>query len=160
VEASGSIEKSWSISNQLLELQCLVPGDMALNMPWSLFGNYDSGPVFVAGFVLGGLTCLMCRFAVDFACHLRKHGIQDEKALNVDAAEKGGLELERRISLDEDLFSLEKRAFFNQVCNVPRQQPHHSACQRENLGKYLRAESINSTVNADRIAVVALCMSS
>jgi len=103
-----------------------------------MFRNDGSGPVFVAGFVLGSLACLMCRFAIDFAHHLRKHGIQDEKVLNVDAAEKGGLEVGRRISLDEDLFSLEKRAFFNQVCNVPRRQPHHSASTRK-LRRYLRA---------------------
>jgi hypothetical protein len=114
----------------LLKLQRPAPDAMAMNMHWSVFRNYDSGPAFVAGFVLGSLACLICRFAIDFACHLRKHGMQDEKALNVDAAEKGGLEIGRRISLDEDLFSLEKRAFFNQVCNVPRRQPHHSALTR------------------------------
>lgn len=92
-----------------------------------MFRNYDSGPAFVAGFILGILACLICRFAGDFARHLRKHGIHDEKALNVDAAEKGGLEMGRRVSLDEDLFSLEKRAFFNQVC---QRQPHHSASTR------------------------------
>jgi hypothetical protein len=116
--------------NQLLELQRPASAAMALNIPSSMFRNDGSGPVFVAGFVLGSLACLMCRFAIDFAHHLRKHGIQDEKALNVDAAEKGGLEIGRRISLDEELFSLEKRAFFNQVCNVPRRQPHHSVSTR------------------------------
>jgi hypothetical protein len=116
--------------NELLELQRPASTAMALNIPWSMFRSDGSGPVFVAGFILGSLACLMCRFAIGFAHHLRKHGIQDEKALNVDAAEKGGLEVGRRISLDEDLFSLEKRAFFNQVCNVLRRQPHHSASTR------------------------------
>jgi hypothetical protein len=125
---------------------------MALNIPWSVFRNDGSGPVFAAGFVLGSLACLMCRFVVDFAHHLRKHGIQDEKALNVDAAEKGGLEMGRRILLDEDLFSLEKRAFFNQVCLTILRQRETS--------KILPSSSINSTVNANRIAVVALRMPS
>jgi hypothetical protein len=107
-----------NISNQLLELQRPASAAMALNMSWGMFRNDGSGPVFVAGFVLGSVACLICRFAIDFAHHLRKHGIQDEKALNMDAAEKGGLEVGRRIALGEDLFSLEKRAFFNQVCNV------------------------------------------
>jgi hypothetical protein len=116
--------------NQLLELERPASAAMALNIPWSTFRNDNSGRVFVAGFVLGGLACLLCRFVIDFARHLRKHGIQDEKGLNMDAAEKGGLEMGRRILLDEDLFSLERRAFFNQVCNVPRRQPHRSAATR------------------------------
>jgi len=132
---------------------------MALNIPWSMFRNDGSGPVFVAGFVLGSLACLMCRFAIDFAHRLRKHGIQDEKALNVDAAEKGGLEIGRRISLDEDLFSLEKRAFFNQVCNVPR-GGSLTILRRREISKRLASSSINSTVSANRIAVVALRMPS
>ena len=124
-----------------------------------MFRNDGSGPVFVAGFVLGSLACLMCRFAIDFAHRLRKHGIQDEKALNVDAAEKGGLEIGRRISLDEDLFSLEKRAFFNQVCNVPR-GGSLTILRRREISKRLASSSINSTVSANRIAVVALRMPS
>jgi hypothetical protein len=44
----------------------------------------------------------------------------------VDTAEKGRLRMGTRISLDEDLFSLEKRAFFSQVCNLPPLLPVHS----------------------------------
>jgi hypothetical protein len=76
--------------------------------------------------VLGSLACLICRYAMDCTQYLRKWGIQDNKALNMDAAEKGGLKMRTRISLDEDMFSLEKRAFFSQVSNVPPLQLHHS----------------------------------
>jgi hypothetical protein len=130
---------------------------MALNMTWSLFRNYDSGPAFVAGFILGSLACLICRFAIGFTHHLRKHGIQDDKALNMDAAEKGGLEIGGRISLDEDLFSLEKRAFFNQVCQCAAPAVASPFCVSEKHRSYLRAQV---SVNADGIAVVALCMPS
>ena len=134
---------------------------MALNILSSMFRNDGSGPVFVAGFVLGSLACLMCRFAINFAHHLRKHGIQDEKALNVDAAEKGGLEMGRRISLDEDLFSLEKRAFFNQVCQCAAAVAVASPFLRQRETLQIHAStSVNSTVNADGIAVVALRMPS
>jgi hypothetical protein len=115
---------------------------MALNVTWSMFRNYDSSPAFVAGFILGSLACLICRFAIDFARHLRKSGIQDEKALNMDAAEKGGLEMGRRVSLDEDLFSLEKRAFFNQVCQCATAGAVASPfCVNEKHCRYLRAQA-------------------
>ena len=126
----------------MLEFQCPTPDVMALNVTWSMFRNYDSGPAFVAGFILGSLACLICRFAIDFARHLRKPGIQDEKALNMDAAEKGGLEMGRRVSLDEDLFSLEKRAFFNQVCQCATAGAVASPfCVNEKHCRYLRAQA-------------------
>jgi hypothetical protein len=109
---------------------------MELNMPWSAFKSDRGGSVFVAGFVLGSLACLVCRFAIDYANYLRKYGVQDDKAFNMDAAEKGGLKFGPRIKLDEDLFSLEKRALFNQVCNEPPQQPYHSAPVRGFIGAF------------------------
>ena len=99
---------------------------MALNEPWIALNVDGNGPVFVAGFVLGSLVCLICRFAVDYFHHLRKCRIEDDKTLNVDAAEKGGLKIGSMISVDEDLFSLEKRAFFNQVRDVRPFQPHRT----------------------------------
>ena len=91
---------------------------MALNVPWIALRNDGKSLVFVGGFVLGILGCLICRFVVDYAHRLRKCGIQDDKTHNVDTAEKGSLKKARKISLDEDLFSLEKRAFFSQVCKL------------------------------------------
>lgn len=99
---------------------------MVFRIPSVGFKNYGSGLVFVAGCVLGSLVCLMCRFAVDYAHCLRKWGIQDNKAFNMDAAEKGGLRMRTRILLDGDLFSLEKRAFFSQVSHDSSLQLQHS----------------------------------
>lgn len=103
---------------------------MEFNILWTVFNN-GSGRVFMAGFALGSLACLICRFAVDYAHYLRKCGNQDDKALNVDAAEKGGLGVGAKIALDEDLFSLEKRAFFSQVRHGPPLQPYRSTLMKD-----------------------------
>jgi len=88
---------------------------MALDITWKLVDKTGSGPVFITGFILGCLACLICRVAVDHARRLHKCSSQDDKTHNMDTAEKGGLKLQRITSLDEDLFNLEKRAFFSQV---------------------------------------------
>jgi len=88
---------------------------MAFKMPWIVFNSDRSSLIFAAGFVVGSLACLMFRIAIDWAHNLRKWSAQNDKVFNMDAAEKGGLKVRTKILLDEDLFSLEKRAFFSQV---------------------------------------------
>jgi hypothetical protein len=98
---------------------------MAFLMPWISFNSNESGLIFAAGFALGSLACLMFRLAIDCTYNFRKWGTQDDKVFNMDAAEKGGLNVRTKILLDEDLFSLEKRAFFSQVSNAAGPQLHY-----------------------------------
>src|SRR2546421_4701095 len=88
---------------------------MAFKMPWIVFSSDKGSLIFATGFVLGSLTCLIFRIALDWAHNLRKWSEQNDKVFNMDAAEKGGLKVRTKILLDDDLFSLEKRAFFSQV---------------------------------------------
>jgi hypothetical protein len=109
----------------LRELQAPASVVMAFHMPGIVFNSGGSSLVFGAGFVLGSLACLIFRLTIDCTHNLRKWGAQDDKVFNMDAAEKGGLKVRTKILLDEDLFSLEKRAFFSQVSHATALQLHH-----------------------------------
>lgn len=81
--------------------------------------------------------------------------MQDDKAFNMDAAEKGGLKMRTRIFLDEDLFSLEKRAFFSQVSRL---RSFFSPFERD-LG-IVASSSPHNVPFADDSAVLAFRMPS
>lgn len=132
---------------------------MAFHMPGIVFNSGGSGLVFGAGFVLGSLACLILRLTIDCTHNLRKWGAQDEKVFNMDAAEKGGLKVRTKILLDEDLFSLEKRAFFSQVS--PCHGSAASSFQPKKGTREMLASSVShARVAADDAAVVALRMPS